>query len=132
MAFVCVNAVLMSGRGTWITARCDWTVGELKRQAQNSLQTGPGILVSASGEFLRDEENLLDAGVKMGDIVSLHLRDVHIAATTNAFCAVPWRDDMTPRGRGPVPLCSVSLHNGTLSPFSVLFCSLRFSATDVS
>eukprot|EP00439_Symbiodinium_sp_Y106_P022913 s28_g2.t2 len=27
-------------------------------------------------------------GVKMGDIVSLHLRDVHIAATTNAFCAV--------------------------------------------
>ena len=70
--------------------------------------------------------------VKMGDIVSLHLRDLHIAATTNAFCAVPWRDDMTPRGRGPVPLCSVSLHNGTLSPFSVLFCSLRFSATDVS
>ncbi|CAE7270087.1 KIF24, partial [Symbiodinium sp. CCMP2456] len=88
MAFVCVNAVLMSGRGTWITARCDWTVGELKRQAQNSLQTGRGILVNQSGEFLRDEENLLDAGVKMGDVVSLHLREVHIAATTNAFCAV--------------------------------------------
>ena len=61
---------------------------ELKLQAQKALQTGRGMLLTASGDILHGALTVGQASLRTGDVLTLHLRETSMAATASAFAAV--------------------------------------------
>ncbi|CAE7943562.1 ADS3 [Symbiodinium sp. KB8] len=85
---ISVRVGLMSGRAVWISCKGNCTVGELRLQAQNALQTGSGRLVNTALEVLREEATLDQAGIKTGEDLLLHFRQLSLASTERGFAAL--------------------------------------------
>eukprot|EP00439_Symbiodinium_sp_Y106_P022733 s1164_g2.t2 len=88
MSCVILEVALLSGRAVQVTAAASWTMEELKLQAQKALQTGRGMLLTASGDILHGALTVGQASLRTGDVLTLHLRETSMAATASAFAAV--------------------------------------------
>lgn len=80
-----VTVTLMSGKTAKLTAGMDTSVEELKLQAQMLLQVGSGVLRTASGECLMGNATVSHLGLQAGEVLTLQIRPVQIAATSSAF-----------------------------------------------
>ena len=85
---LCVDVTLMSGKSAQITASRDCTTDDLRIQAQTALRVGPGNLVNASGEVLRRGATLGEAGVQTGDVLTVQVQQISLAATASSFAAI--------------------------------------------
>ena len=85
---ISVRVGLMGGRAAWITCKGNCTIGELRLQAQNALETGRGRLVNSSLKVLRDEATLDQTGIKTGEDLLLHFRQLSLASTERGFAAL--------------------------------------------
>ena len=71
-----------------ITASAATSLEDLRLRAQRSLQAGRGVLRNASAELLDMKQTVGEAGLNVGDSVTLQVRQTAIASTQEAFAAI--------------------------------------------
>ena len=87
MAFDSVSVALMSGRAVEVAATSETRLEHVKLQAEETLQVGRGVLLNHRGELLATDQTLAEASLKPGEILTLHVRPILVAATAGAFAA---------------------------------------------
>ena len=83
-----VDVTLLSGKSAQISAPGGCTVDEFRSKAQTALQVGRSRLISPSGHVLCGEATLFQSGVKNGDILTLQVQQMSLAATADSFAAI--------------------------------------------
>ena len=85
MASDSVHVALMSGRGAQVPASIDRPLKYVKLQAQNALQTGLGVLRDSTGRVLDEQKAVGEAGLRLGDSLTLQVRPARLASNGHSF-----------------------------------------------
>ena len=87
-----VNVHLLSGKCASIEVKADASVESLKHRAQSALVVpGRGRLLNSSGEVLDRAQTITEAKLRSGDVLTLHVNQVHIQASLK-----PWSPGARP------------------------------------
>ena len=71
---------LLSGKSATLKVETDASVESLKRLAQSALEAGgTGRLLRSSGEVLDGASSIQEAGLRDGDLLTLHMKQVALA-----------------------------------------------------
>ena len=90
---ISVDVHLLSGKSVSLEVEADASVGSLKQRARSGLATGRGRLLNSSGEVLDGARTIIEAKLKSGDELTLHVKPVQLMATrtrelVGAFIAI--------------------------------------------
>ena len=81
MASDFLRVALISGRAVQVPASMDCPLKSIKLQAQRSLQTSLGILRDSKGQILDDCQTVKEAGLELGDALTLQVRQTMLASS---------------------------------------------------
>ena len=76
---ISVDVHLLSGKSATLKVETDASVESLKRLAQSALEAGTGRLLRSSGEVLDGASSIQEAGLRDGDLLTLHMKQVALA-----------------------------------------------------
>ena len=85
---ISLEVTLMSGRSTKVNAPIDICLDDLRGLSQRGLHVGAGRLLAATGEVLRGTRTISQAGIRAGDVLTLQVDQVRVAAGQGAFAAL--------------------------------------------
>ena len=107
---ISVDVHLLSGKSTSLEVEADASVESLKQRAQSALTTGRGRLLNSSGEVLDGARTLIEAKLKSGDVLTMHVNQVQLIATKHGgrFSAFAWVMDVWSLGSVPTSVCKIS------------------------
>ena len=78
---ISVDVHLLSGKRVSLEVEADASVESLKQRAQRALATGRGRLLNSSGVVLDERNTIMQAKLKSGDELTLHVKQVQLIAT---------------------------------------------------
>ncbi|OLP78416.1 putative E3 ubiquitin-protein ligase HERC2 [Symbiodinium microadriaticum] len=78
---ISVDVHLLSGKRASLDVEADASVESLTQRAQLALGTGKGRLLNAAGEVLDRAATIHEARLQSGDVLTLHVKQVQLAAT---------------------------------------------------
>ena len=76
---ISVDVHLLSGKSATLKVETDASVESLKRLAQSALEAGTGRRLRSSGEVLDGASSIQEAGLRDGDLLTLHMKQVALA-----------------------------------------------------
>ncbi|OLQ01462.1 hypothetical protein AK812_SmicGene15784 [Symbiodinium microadriaticum] len=86
---ISVDVHLLSGKRAAVEVEAGASVESLKRRAQSALAVpSRGRLLNSSGEVLDRARTVTEAQLRSGDVLTLHVNQVHIQARKGAFAAI--------------------------------------------
>ena len=90
---VCVTVALLSGEGAILTASLDWTVNQLRLQAQSALSVGIMSLVDSEGQVLPGRSTLAAVGVRNLDLLHAMVRHARLASSRQSYAFALMKGD---------------------------------------
>ncbi|CAK9066459.1 unnamed protein product [Durusdinium trenchii] len=90
---ITLTVALLSGEGAKIVANLDWTVNQLRLQAQWSLRVGICSLVNSEGEVLKGRSTLAHSGLVGGDLLHATVRQARLVSTRQSYAFALMRGD---------------------------------------
>ena len=97
-----ISVVMLSGRAADITLTTEGCCRELHQMAEQELQAR-GVLLDVSGKPVNAEATIGEAGLKTGDMLTLQVWPIRIAAQQDSFAAILGHGSVVSWGTSAAP-----------------------------